>query len=273
MSMKYPFRLGATSYIIPVGLVPNARYLAGRVQDMELVLFDLDDGPSNLPAPAQVAELRDLALEQELSYTVHLPLDLRLTEDGSPNHPSLLKARKVIDCTLGLEPWAYVAHLDGRSLLSARTTPTDWQRWQDHSVRALELVAGWLGDPARLALENLEGYPLDSQDGILARVPVSRTVDIGHLWLDGHDPLPYLRAALPRTRVIHLHGIAERDHASLAHVPPAWLVAVLAELEHFHYSGVLTLEVFSEPDFLSSLQVLQTLNIARSDPAESEMFI
>jgi len=35
----YPFRLGATSYIIPAGMLPNVRYLAGKVQDVELLLL------------------------------------------------------------------------------------------------------------------------------------------------------------------------------------------------------------------------------------------
>ena len=79
----YPFRLGTTSYIIPDDLLPNARYLAGKVRDMELILFEVDDGPSNLPAPEVIEELSRLASQHDLTYTVHLPLDLKLGEDGS----------------------------------------------------------------------------------------------------------------------------------------------------------------------------------------------
>ena len=255
--MDLPFRLGATSYIIPADLLANARYLAGRVQDMELVLFDLEDGRSNLPTPAEVEALNELAGQSGLSFTVHLPLDLRLAEDGGAGHISLEKARKVIDCTRGLQPWAYVAHLDGRAVLSPATTPAALRRWQAEAVQALELVSAWAGGPRQVALENLEGYPPGFHAAVLARSPVSRTVDIGHLWLDGHDPLPILRAALPRTRVIHLHGLqAGRDHRSLAQVPPAALHAVLDELLRTEYSGVLTLEMFSEEDFLGSLEAI-----------------
>ena len=79
-------------------------------------------------------------------------------------------------------------------------------------------------------MENLETYPLDFIQPVLDRIPVSRCVDIGHLWLDGHDPIPYLQAALPRTRVIHIHGIAERDHRSLAFMPQEKVSAVWDEL-------------------------------------------
>jgi sugar phosphate isomerase/epimerase len=81
-------------------------------------------------------------------------------------------------------------------------------------------------------------------------------VDIGHLWLDGHDPIPYLQAAMPRTRVIHIHGLAERDHRSLAFMPQEKVHEVWKELIRANYEGVLTLEIFSEEDFISSLDVI-----------------
>jgi sugar phosphate isomerase/epimerase len=254
--MTYPFRLGTTSYIIPDDILPNVRYLAGKVQDVELVLFEVDDGPNNLPSHEQIAELHNLAAENDLTYTVHLPLDLRLADDGSPHHVSLEKARRVIDCTRELDPWAYVLHLDGKSVRSG-ATPEALRRWQDQAVRSLEIVGEWAGGLGKLAVENLEGYPLDFYQPVLERVAVSRTVDVGHLWLDGHDPVAYLREALSRTRVIHIHGIAERDHASLAHVEPANLRAVIAELVRTEYRGVLTMEIFSEKDFLTSLAALK----------------
>lgn len=246
------FRLGATSYIVPGDLVFNAHYLKEKVQDIELVLFDLDDGQSNLPSPDTTRELAGIAAAHGLSYTVHLPLDIR----GEPGHVSLIKAQRVIECTHALNVWAYVFHLDGRAERHA-TAPHVLQQWQSNAVRAVEQLAKWAGSFERLALENLEGYPLDFIDPIFARVPVSRCVDIGHLWVDGHDPLPYLRAALPCTRVIHLHGLAERDHSSLAHTPPDQLDRIIATLLGEDYTGVFTLEVFDQDDFDSSLIALR----------------
>src|SRR5688572_28636533 len=112
------YRLGTTSYILPADILPNARYLAGRVRDIELVLFEVDEGPNNLPTPEVVAELAVLGQAQDLTYTIHLPLDLRLGAGGDEGHVSLAKARRVIDCTRGLDPWAYVLHLDGRDVVN-----------------------------------------------------------------------------------------------------------------------------------------------------------
>lgn len=257
----YPFRLGTTSYIIPDDILPNVRYLADKVDDVELVLFEVDEGPNNLPSSAMVAELAGLAATHDLTYTVHLPLDLRLGDGGDPGHISLQKAWRVIERTRPLAPWAYVAHLDGRSLLAAVQAGTasaaQVGEWQAHSRRALSVAAEWAGGADRLAVENLERYPLEFIAPVIEQVPVSRCVDVGHLWLDGHDPVTYLSAALPRTRVIHLHGLAERDHKSLAHMPPEKLNPVLALLARSGYSGVLTLEVFGEDDFHSSLAALR----------------
>jgi sugar phosphate isomerase/epimerase len=262
-----PFRLGTTSYIIPDDILPNVRYLADKAQDVELVLFEVDDGANNLPSPEVVAELGALADAHALTYTVHLPLDLRLGEGGDEGHASVVKAKKVIERTRALDPWAYVLHLDGRELLAAQAAGESLTQraaaWQDQAVRALELVSGWAGGPERLAVENLERYPLDFWTPVLERVPTSRCVDIGHLWLDHHDPLPFLQAALPRTRVVHLHGIGTRDHQSLALIPPEQLNPVMDYLNEA-YTGVLTLEVFSEADFTASVATMRaSLNRSR----------
>jgi sugar phosphate isomerase/epimerase len=193
-----------------------------------------------------------------MTYTVHLPLDLKLGEDGSERDQSLVKAKRVIDCTRGLDPWAYVLHLDGKAVRTSKDMELI-RRWQEHSVRALEIVSEWAGGADKLAVENLETYPLDFIQPVLDRIPVSRCVDVGHLWLDGHDPIPYLQSALPRTRVIHMHGIAERDHRSLSFMQQENVRAVWHELLRANYEGVLTLEIFSEEDFLSSLDVIGKL--------------
>lgn len=249
---RYPFRLGTTSYILPADILPNVHYLAGLAAAIELVLFEVDDGLTNLPSAEATAELQALASAHHLSYTVHLPLDLRLGDADDEHHISLLKARKVIECTRGLDPWAFVLHLDGRGVRKGADA-RQLAQWQTRACRALEIVGGWAGGVEKLAVENLEGYPLDFIDPIIERVPASRCVDVGHLWLDGHDPRPHLEAALPRTRVTHMHGIAARDHQSLAHVPVEQLHSIVELLLQANYRGVVTLEVFSEADLHSSL--------------------
>lgn len=257
----FPFRLGTTSYIIPSGLVENVRFLGDKVQDVELVIFDREDGLNNLPDKETVDLLAGLANDYQLTYTIHLPEDLRPAEGGQPEHSSVAKARRLIERTNSLAPVAYITHLDGREI-RAETNPAQRGRWQEQAVQMMENLGCWVGDPGLFAVENLEGYPVDFIDPVVDRLPVSRCVDIGHLWLDGHDPVAYLQTALQRTKVVHLHGIGSRDHQSLRLVPKERLNTVLSCLISKNYTGVLTLEIFGEEDFVSSLKAMRPKGLA-----------
>jgi sugar phosphate isomerase/epimerase len=250
-------RVGTTSYIIPADILPNAEFLAGRVDDIQLVLFETDEHGSNLPDAGVCRRLAGLAAEHSLSWTVHLPLDLRLGASDAAQDVSLVKARRVIEATRALAPLAFTVHLDGRELAVGGALPGDvvLARWQANARRALECVGDWLPEPARLCVENLERWDPEAFAPVIEALPVSRTIDIGHFWLQGQDPLPHLRRWLPRTRVVHLHGVDGRDHQSLRHVPPAALRPVL-DLLRAEFAGVLTLEVFAQRDLEESLDIL-----------------
>ena len=265
-----PFRIGTTSYIIPDNLLPNAAFLAPHVQDMQLVLFEVPNGPSNLPSAQDVGKLGALGRMHDLTYTVHLLHDLRLHNEDGTSSLALEKARQVIELTQPLEPQAWVCHLDGRSVREAEPDSAALAEWQTDTAAALQQVCAWAGDVRRVAVENLEGYAPDFVAPVVARTDAGRCVDVGHLWLDGIDPLPHLAAAGDRLSVVHLHGVtgadaaqaspsaaAPRDHVSLAHIAPGQLDAVLRSLLHLRFGGVLTLEVFGEEDFWSSLAVLE----------------
>jgi sugar phosphate isomerase/epimerase len=247
-----PFRLGSTSYIWPADILPNVRQLGPLMDDVELVLFEAEDY-SNLPDAVTVAELCALARTHDLTYTVHLPLDLTLAHP-----PSLEKAKKVFACTRDLAPWAFVLHLDGRAVEDSPDAAT-LARWRDDAWRVLEELAAMVGDVARLCVENLENYPPEHFLPLLDRLPVGLCVDVGHLWLTGRDPLCFLEQHLSRTRVIHLHGVGERDHQSLLHQGAERIAPVLELLSDRQYDGVLTLEVFSREDFFPSLSLVSEI--------------
>jgi hypothetical protein len=78
---RYPFLLGTTSYIIPDDVVPNVRMLAPLVDDIELLLFE-SSGPYALPSVSTIQELIDIAAQESVGYTVHLPTDLKVGSES-----------------------------------------------------------------------------------------------------------------------------------------------------------------------------------------------
>jgi hypothetical protein len=250
--MTQRFRLGSTSYVVPGDLVANVEHLAGQVQDIELILFSLPDGTHNLPDAGMLQRMQTLARLHQISFTVHLPLDLRYTSGRLD--PSLRLAERIIHLTEPLEPYAYVFHLDEHGLHEPG--------WVEQGIAAITYLVTQVGVPECFALENLESYRPDLLEPVFAALPIQRTLDIGHLWKAGLDPLPYLEHWLPYSRVVHLHGMTATDHQSLAVMDAAHLDPVVERLRG--WSGVLTLEVF-EGDFATSVQALHD-SIARIHP-------
>jgi sugar phosphate isomerase/epimerase len=249
MKSGFPFRLGSTSYVIPADILPNVCRLGPLVDDVELVLFEVDEG-SNLPSPAVIKGLAELAQRHDLTYTVHLPLDLRLAAaEDVWRHPSMEKARRVVRSTRALKPWAYVVHLDGTEI-QAGAPAGAVGRWRDRAARSLEALGAEAGELALLAVENLESYQPEAFLPLLDQLPISLCLDVGHFFRTGTDPFPYLEQHLGRTRVVHLHGSRDgRDHRGLDLVPDDTLGRLLELLLYRRFSGVLTLEVFTERHF------------------------
>ncbi len=252
--MPFPFRLGTTSYIFPAGLVENVQRLAGLVDDIQLILFETET-LSNIPSPEVVEQLRDEAERNRLSYTVHFPLDLPPGADD-PHVAPMRMAERIIRCTLPLRPWAYVAHLDGVPEY-ARGPAANWERWRRDSRSLLERLISWCGDPRLICVENLIRFPHEVILPLLDELPISFCLDAGHLWFNGHDPVPLFRRYQDQVRMIHLHGICNgEDHCSLEHLPRETLFRFLDEVYASGYHGVVTLEVVGMENFFSSWRVM-----------------
>ena len=248
-----PFRIGTSSYIIPDDILPNVRYLRDKVKDIELVLFDVDDY-CNIPNKEQAAELKQLACENGLSYTVHLPLNLNFSDQD--RDISIEKALKVINGTRSLDPFAYVCHLECKDIPSEEGEAL--RNWQEQRIRAVKQLMEASGLGTELAIENLETYPIDRNEPVISACGTHSCLDIGHLFLRNEDPVPVMREWLPRTSVVHLHGVGSRDHQSLTHMPKELIQTVLRELFRADYRGVVTLEVFSEADFSGSMDMIRS---------------
>jgi sugar phosphate isomerase/epimerase len=252
-------RLGTTSYILPEDILPNVRYLAPLVDDIELVLFE-SGGQDNYPSPLVIAQLRELAQKHDLTYTVHFPLDVFPgSRDEKERKRAIETYLKVLSLTSALDPFAYVLHLTPDTWSSVPSQEiTLWQQALDESLT--ELLGLTDLDPSMFCVETLS-YPFSYVLPLVEKHKLSVTLDIGHIWMMGYDAEKACSSLLSRTRVCHLHGVkGGKDHQSLA-VGETEAIAsfldALAKQASDRKERVLTLEVFSEHDFSTSLSELE----------------
>lgn len=253
----FPFRLGTTSYIIPNDILPNLIYLKDKIDDVELVLFESDEF-SNLPSSETVREFADLGQKNNLTYTVHLPLDIRL---GSANEmerrASVEKCQRVINLTTPLHPFAWILHLHGDH---AGTPPTDdLPRWLEQNRRSLKELLNGGPTPRKICVETLD-YDFNLVENLVEEFDLSVCLDMGHLIYHKYNVSAHLERWLDRARVFHIHGINNdgRDHCSLSYFPSGLLEDVAWRLSKLSSEDqrVVTMEIFGEADFKTSLQTI-----------------
>ncbi|NPU85152.1 MAG: sugar phosphate isomerase/epimerase [Syntrophaceae bacterium] len=248
---RYPFRLGTTSYIVPAPILPNIRFLAPLVDEVEIVLFE-SGREDNLPAPGEITEMGALGEERGLTYNIHLPTGLSLgAANGAERRRACETILRFCDRTRPLGPTVWVLHLEEGGL----DGPCSLGGWRERLALSLrDVLAGGL-DRSRTVVENL-GYPLEWIRPLVEESGLSWCLDVGHILAAGEDLAIALDVMKRRVEMIHLHGLMDgRDHRSAAAVPEeAWrtLRPFLAE-----YRGGLSVEVFSKEDLRTSLLAME----------------
>ncbi len=256
---RFPFRVGTTSYIIPDDILPNIDFLKERVDDVELLLFESDE-MSALPSAEDIERLGRIGKEHDLSYSIHLPLDVYLGHvDGDVRERSVGKCRRVMELMKVLEPSAYVMHAEAGERVDVNGFSDAGKRGFAENVRASieRLLASTDVPPSGICVETLD-YPIALLAGVIDSLGLSVTLDIGHLELFGFSVEEHLERYLPLARVFHMHGIKDgKDHKGLQYMRSETLDMVMRALHDApDPKRVFTMEIFSEPDFRSSCETL-----------------
>ncbi|MBG0767213.1 MAG: sugar phosphate isomerase/epimerase [Spirochaetaceae bacterium] len=253
-------RTGTTSYIIPDDILPNVRYLADKVDDIELVLFESEQ-MSNLPDEHTIKELALLGESHGLSYTVHFPLDIYPgSADPEERTRFLRTVQRIVTLTEPLHPFGYVLHLTPESYGPVPSPHP--KRWTKCLEQSLEMMVVQYGAMSRMFCIETLSYPFSIVYPLVERFDLSITLDIGHIWLMGYPMQENLDSLLPRTRIAHLHGVhGGKDHLGLDKGDPAsvsrFLSAFSQQTQKDNVQRVLTLEVFSEAELHASLSLLE----------------
>ncbi|NCC65869.1 MAG: sugar phosphate isomerase/epimerase, partial [Spirochaetia bacterium] len=208
-------RVGTTSYILPDDILPNVHFLKDKVDDIELVLFESGD-MSNLPTKETIKALKDIGSESDLSYTIHFPLDIFPGSDSRRERTAFVDTlHRIIDLCMDLDPFGYVLHLTPQKYGQLPAKNVD--RWLDNLESSLQHFFETTSLDSRMLCAETLSYPFALVQPLVDQFDLSVTLDIGHVWLMGYDAEQAVHSLLDRTRICHLHGVANNhDHLSLS---------------------------------------------------------
>jgi sugar phosphate isomerase/epimerase len=250
---SFPFRLGTTSFIYPESWVPNVKRLGNFVDEIELLVMESD--PACWPTRHDILELSHLAAALQLTFNIHLPLDVFLGhEDRSIGNQAVSTLLRCLERVAPLPVSVHVLHAD----LSANAADARRRgKWIERVHASLSRLTAGNMAPHKIAVETLN-YPLTWLDPVIADLGLSVCLDLGHLWLNGLDPLELFTHFQDRTAILHLHGVkGAQDHVALNHLSLGQTLQVRRILSRF--AGVVSLEVFSFSHLSPSLACLEKI--------------
>jgi len=249
----FPFKIGTTSFIYPVSYVQNVKMLAPFLDEIELILFE--SAPKSLPSNHEIKELFSLSKEYDLSYNIHLPLDLLLgAPDSSKRHFAIETIKQVMNLTASLFPTTYTLHLPYGEIDFENERI---KRWKERTYHSIDMLCSFGFNSRTISIETLN-YPLEWVKEILIDFNLSVCIDIGHLILYGLDMKDVFDRYKNRISIIHLHGANEsRDHQPLELLSKSNLKTILEVLEQF--KGIVSIEIFSYDHLNASLKYLESV--------------
>jgi sugar phosphate isomerase/epimerase len=251
---RYPFKLGCPSFIYQDDYVPNVEKLAPFLDEIELLFLESAFFQNN-DAKSTVAELASLAKQFEITYNIHLPTDISISDpDHRIQHKAVHALQKTIDITSSLFPSTFTLHIP---YLQEKKDKEHVKRWQEDVFNGLKQLLSSGIDSKSISVETLD-YPFEWIDKIIDDFNISVCIDTGHLMMHGFDCNRVYGKHEKRTPIIHLHGIKKtKDHLPIDRLSHKQMDSLLLILKQF--TGVVSLEVFSYRYLQDSLIFLEKI--------------
>ncbi len=255
----FSFKLGTTSFIYPEHILPNVRKLGSVFDEIELLIFE-SIPESVLPSKQDINELSQLAGEFDLTYNVHLPVDVSLTSTSKLKREKAIETiQKVVDLFYPLKPTTHTLHLEFNDFKLDKNRPEKIREWHDRSSDAARELSSLMGEPDIITIETLD-YPFELIESIIDEYGFSVCVDAGHIIKYGYSIKRIFEKYHGKIPLIHLHGVdfsmtPPKDHISLDRTPEHKFAETLDVLKNF--KGVVSLEVFNKNNLVSSLNFLE----------------
>ncbi len=249
---SFPFKICTTSFIYPDHYIPNVKMLGPCLDEIELLLFE-SRGTDALPSRTVIAELCRLAGEFDLSYNVHLPTDIALSDrDPAEQQHAVETMIRVMELVRPLDASALILHVPfGENSYDESVVAN----WRDRVYQNLEIILSAVENNNIIAVETLD-YPLDLLEDLIVDLDLAICLDLGHLMVYDCDLLEVFNKYGFKTSVLHLHGVEnDRDHLALDRLSETSASSVLQILKRF--TGVVSLEVFSFEALNSSFKFIE----------------
>jgi sugar phosphate isomerase/epimerase len=251
---QFPFRLATTSFIYPADYATNVRRLSPRIDEVELLFFE--SRPESLPSKEVLHQLAAMAPELDLTYNVHLPLDIDLSVPQERQRRNAVhRMAAIIEQTTLLNPTTFTLHLDCNLTGQTMKDITTWQSRTSSAVA--NLIDACPVDGGRISIETLH-YPPQWFAPIVTEMDLTVCLDVGHIVRYGYDLDKAIDDYAPRISIVHLHGVCRgEDHRSLVWLDQrSWdiLVPFLTE-----FTGSVSIEVFSAQRLDRSLYELKRM--------------
>jgi sugar phosphate isomerase/epimerase len=263
-SSKLPFDIGAPSMVYGEDLLKNARTLADVVDNVEIVLFHT---PSlhNIPSVREIQELKKVAADKSVSFSVHLPCALEFaSREKKKREKSLQLATDCINRMTEINPRHYILHIPFTAptlipvpgLYFTADPQKKFTEWTQRTIDSLIEIQNRISRDNKILVENINYSPIFLIP-FLQQELCELCLDLGHLMLGQENVLDRIKQFLDTTREIHIHGVkGYREHLSLSVLPKERVLKWMRYLAGNSYRGVITLEVFTPDDLESSMNVL-----------------
>jgi sugar phosphate isomerase/epimerase len=253
------FKLATTSFIVPDHIVPNVEKLGPYFDEIELLVFE-SQPHDVIPSQQQVKQLLELSREHDLSYNVHLPVDIDL---ASPDPRQRQKAcdtlMVVFERFEKLDISTHTLHLSMPKEIRATDFPKEGvKQWQQDAAAGVGLLADQGVDLGRISIETLD-YPFACVEPVIAQWHLNICADLGHMIKYGEGIPVLFSEHRSKIVLIHLHGVdfctpLKKDHQPLDLLPVEYMDMVKGLL--CDYFGVVSIEVFNLDYLMRSVSVL-----------------
>jgi sugar phosphate isomerase/epimerase len=226
--------------------------LGPYLDEIELLLFE-SQGTDVLPTRKVITKLCRLAAKFGLSYNVHLPTDISISDRNSARQQHAVDTMiRVMDLVRPLDASGLILHVP---FSEESYDESIVKKWRDRVWQNLAKIRAAAQKQDIIAIETLD-YPLELLEDIVLDLDLRICLDLGHLMVYDYDVLEVFNKYASMTPVLHLHGVENRrDHTTLERLSVKLFETVLQVLNKF--SGVVSIEVFSFENLDSSLKYLE----------------